>query len=139
MESWKISKEYLLEKRELLEKIATKTETQCRFIYKREMTGLKRIQRERDALIEGVLAINRELAKDEKWKNMSGLKPLVEEIQQREQAIINRSEQVLQEAMSERARIAAELRNRKMQRQVKTQYVNPWAVVMRGSRINEKG
>lgn len=139
MESWKIAKEYLVKKCVLLEKIAGKTETQCRFIHKREMTGLKRIQRERDALLEEILEINENLTKDESWKNISELRPLVEEIYQREQAILQRSQQVRQEAVNERIRIAAELRNRKMQRQVKNQYINPWATMLQGSRINERG
>lgn len=139
MEEWEIASGYLIRKRDILEKIAAKTETQRRFIHKGEMRGLGRVLRERDALIDELVAINIELAREQAWKEVQGLRPMIQDIINREQAIIERSKQVLQEAIAEKARIAAELRNRKVQQQVKNQYINPWAVVGRGSRINERG
>lgn len=139
MEEWEIASGYLIRKRDILEKIAAKTETQCRFIHKGEMRGLGRVLRERDGLIDELIAINIELAREQTWKEAQGLWPMIQDITNREQAIIERSKQVLQEAIAEKARIAAKLRNRKVQQQVKSQYINPWVVVGRGSRINERG
>ena len=139
MEEWEIASSYLIKKKDILEKIAAKTETQCRFIHKGEMRGLGRVLRERDALIDELVAINIELAREQTWKEVQGLRPMIQDITNREQAIIARSKQVVQEAIAEKARIAVELRNRKVQQQVKNQYINPWAVVGRGSRINERG
>lgn len=129
----------LMQKIEILKKIAAKTEIQCRFIHKREMTGLKRAIRERDDLIEEIVTIDRELARDQSWKNIQHLMPILREIDNQQQAIIDRSHQVLQEAIIEKSRIASEFKHSKVRRQVKSQYVNPWAVVARGSRINERG
>jgi len=134
-----IASGYLRKKLDILEKIAAKIETQCRFIHKREMRGLRRVLRERDALIDEVLAINLALARDPAWKSMPALQPLIQDVINRERAIMDRGKQVLQEAVAERACIAAELRQSKVHRQVKNQYVNPWTVVARGSRINERG
>lgn len=139
MGQWETASGYLTKKKEILEKIAAKTETQCRFIHKREMTGLKRVLRERDALIEEIIAINRELARDQTWRSMQGLRLIIQDIINREQAIMDRSRQVLQDAIAEKARIAGELKNSRVHRQVKNQYINPWTAVARGSRINERG
>ena len=70
---------------------------------------------------------------------MPELAPVIQEITHKQQEIMNRSSQVMQEAVAERARIAAELRSSKARRQVKNQYVNPWTVMVPGRRINEKG
>jgi hypothetical protein len=126
-------------KLQILEKIAANTETQYRFIHRREMRGLKRVLRERDALIRELAAINEELSSDQTWKSMQELTPMLQAISRKEQDIMERGRQVMQEAVAERARIAAELKQSKARRQVENQYLNPWAIVARGSRINQRG
>lgn len=129
----------LNKKRQILEEIAANTETQGRFIQQRKMKGLKRVLREREALIQDLGAVNEELAGDQKWKNRPSLTAVIQEIDDKQQKIVERSNQVLQQAVRERSNIAAELRKSKIGRQVNSQYVNPWAVMARGRRINEKG
>lgn len=131
--------EYLNKKNNILGKIAANTETQYRFIHKREMRGLKRVLRERDTLIEELVAINLALSKDQSWKNIQGLIPLIQDLNHKQQEILDRSRQVIQEAVAERTRIAAELKSSRVRQQVKSQYINPWAVVAHGRRFNEKG
>ena len=133
------AREYLDKKSNILNKIAHNTETQYRFIHKREMRGLKRVLRERDALIVELAAVNLELGKDESWKNIQWLVPLIQELSLKQQEILDRSRQIIQEAIIERTHIAAELKSSRVRQQVKNQYVNPWAVVACGRRFNEKG
>lgn len=136
---WEEIKYCLNQKMQILEAIAGNTETQYRFIQKRELKGLNRVLRERAALIEALAAINTKLANDQAWRRMPAFVSLNQAIAAKEQETINRCSQVMQEAIAEKARIADELRKSRMQRQVRTQYVNPWAIVARGRRINEKG
>ncbi|MBP2625427.1 MAG: hypothetical protein H6Q68_138 [Firmicutes bacterium] len=139
MEQWEKASCCLRKKMELLEKIAVNTEAQYRFIHRREMKGLKRVFGEREILIRKLVAINLELSKDQTWKNIQRLAPLIQEISHKGQEIIDRSHQAMQEAIAERTRIAAELKSSRVRQQVKNQYINPWAIVAHGRRFNEKG
>jgi len=139
MGQWEKASSCLNKKMQILEKIAANTEAQRRFIHRREMKNVKRALREKEVLIGKLAAINEELATDQTWKSMQGLTPMIQDITHKQQEIMDRSRQVLQEAADERARIAAEIRSSKAGRQIRNQYVNPWAIVARGRRINEKG
>ncbi|GMB01215.1 hypothetical protein [Pelosinus sp. IPA-1] len=139
MGQWEKASCCLNKKIQIIEKIAVNTEAQCRFIHRREMNGLKRTLAERDVLIWKLIAINEELSSDQTWKRMGKLKSIIQDITHKEQEIMDRSRQIIQEAVIERARIAAELRNSKAQRQVKSQYINPWVIMMSGRHINRKG
>lgn len=139
MGQWETASYFLNQKMKILEKIAANTETQCRFIHERKMKGLGRVSRQRDVLIEELVAVHEELSRDQSWKNITGLTPLLQEIAQKQQEVMERSQQVMEQAVAERVRIAAELRSSKARRQVKSQYTNPWAMVAQGRRINEKG
>ena len=131
--------DYLKQKNKILDKIAANTETQYRFIHKREMRGLRRVLREREVLIKELIGINLELSQDQSWKSNQGVVTLVQEMNLKQQEILDRSRQVIQEAITERTRIAAEIKSSRVRQQVKTQYINPWAVVAQGRRFNEKG
>ena len=139
MGHWEELNVCLLKKKQILEKIAANTETQCRFIHKREMKGLERVLDEREVLLDGLARINKKLASDSAWKNAAALAPMVRDITHQQRELLKRSKQVLQEAIAERACIAAELKSNKIRRQVKNGYVNPWASIVGGRLINEKG
>ena len=130
---------YLNKKLQILTELAANTETQYRFIPRREMNGLGRVLDEREVLLEQLATLNNQLAKDQSWKNMTILAPLLQDITNQEQQLIQRSKEVLQDAVTERQLIATELKNSKVQRQVNNQYINPWAIMGRGGRINAKG
>lgn len=131
--------EYLNRKLAILEKIAANTETQRRFIPRRDMRGLRRVLREREALIEGLADVNRDLARNPGWKTMTALAAKMQEMTMKQKEILARSSQVLQQAIMERNRIAAELNSSRVVRYIKTRYVNHWTIMARGGRINEKG
>lgn len=140
MESWETASCYVTKKQQILEKIVANTETQSRFIHKREMTGLGRVLGERDVLLHELTKLNAVLAKDQTWKKALSLAPMIGDMTKLEQQLIVRSRQVLQEAVTERALIAAELKSSKLRGQVKSRYVNPWAMTTaRGRLFNERG
>lgn len=139
MGQWEKASSCLLKKLQILEKIAVNTEAQCRFIHRREMKGLKRTLGEREVLIWKLNSINEELSSDQSWKSVQRLTPIIQDIHYKEQEIMDRSNQSIQQAIAERTHIASELKNSKARRQVKSQYTNPWAAMMQGRRFNEKG
>lgn len=139
MERLEQAKAYLNQTMEILEVIEANTETIARLIQKRAMVGLNRVLRERAVLIDELTVQNSKLADLAVLKNRPSLLTLRQAVMLKQQQVILRSGQVVQQAIAEKARIAAELRKSRMQRQVRTQYVNPWAIVARGRRINEKG
>lgn len=139
MERWEKVKKNLIRKMELLEKIAANTETQYRFIHKREMRGLCRILNERELLIKEFAVINRELSNDQQWKNEPSLLLQLQAIEAKQQQILSRSKQVLQEAQTELAAISLELKDSKMRRQIENQYINNFSILIPGLRICEQG
>jgi hypothetical protein len=139
MNPWEKAKGYVTKKEQILDKLAANTETQCRFIHKREMRGLGRVLGERAVLLQELSAVNKKLVNDPTWKKLPALAPVIREIAHKQQELLERSGQALQEAMAERALIATELKNNKINRQVKNGYVNPWARIAGGRFINEKG
>ena len=130
---------FLNQKLQILKQLAANTETQFRFIPRREMNGLGRVLDERAVLLEQLAALNHQLAKDQSWKNLKMLAPLLRDVSNQEQELIQRSKEVLQDAINEQKLIAAELKNSKVHRQVNNQYVNPWTIMGRGGHINAKG
>ncbi|MDR7868243.1 MAG: hypothetical protein RIN56_15710 [Sporomusaceae bacterium] len=129
---------YLETKAALLERIGANTEKQRLVVAKREMRGLRRLLRERAALIDELATVNRLLADD-------GLRPLrgslaarFRAIEARQKELLGACDQVLQQALAERARIAAEINNSRLTRQVKNRYINKWQVMAWGNCLNVK-
>ena len=129
----------LQRKLEILEQIAAKTETLCRFIPDRKMTGIGRVLRERKALIDELAAVNAEVAGNPAWKSVSDIEQLRQEAVGKQRQILERSRQVLQQAIEEKACIAAELKKSRVHRQVRNQYVTPYKSMLPGCRFNKKG
>lgn len=139
MLQWAEACAYLRKRRNVLEKLAANTEAQCRFIKERKMKGLNRLLRERQTLIRELAGITEIPVMEKAWGNRPDLAAIQQELSVRQQVILERSQQVLQQAVAERASIAAELRQSKVSRQLANQYVSPWSRMSQGRRINEKG
>ena len=139
MGQWGKARDCLTKKNEILEKIAANTETQYRFIRKREMRGLRRVLREREALIKELLSINLALSQEKGWETKQELISIIQVLKDKQQEILARSRQVIEEAIAERNYIGMELKSSRVRQQVKNQYMNPWAAVTPGRRFNEKG
>ena len=131
--------DFLRCKLHILEQMAAKNETLSRFVCDRKMTGLRRVLRERQALIDELAAVNAEWDSNPGWKDIPGLAPLLEKAAGEQHEVLERCRQVLQQAIAEKECIAGELRNSRIQRQIKNQYVTPWAVMLPGCRFNKKG
>lgn len=139
MGQWGKIRDCLDKKNEILEKIAANTETQYRFIRKREMRGLQRVLREREALIKELLSINLALSQEKGWETRQEAASIMQGMKEKQQEILERSRQVIEEAIAERNYIGMELKSSRVRQQVKNQYMNPWAAVTPGRRFNEKG
>lgn len=139
MGQWGKIRDCLDKKNEILEKIAANTETQYRFIRKREMRGLQRVLREREALIKELLSINLALSQEKGWETRQETASIMQGMKEKQQEILERSRQVIEEAIAERNYIGMELKSSRVRQQVKNQYMNPWAAVTPGRRFNEKG
>jgi len=139
IKKWEDLKDILGRKMVILKKIAANTEIQLRFIPRRELRGLRRILRERDELLDKLADVNMELSYSPGWETIPSLAAKRQEIAMMQQAILTRSSQGVQQAVTERRRIAAELNSSRAARNIKRQYVNHWAGMPQGGRINEKG
>jgi hypothetical protein len=126
-------------KLQILEKIAAKTETLCRFTRDRKLKALNRVLEEREILIQSLTEVNRELADTPAWQSIPGITALLEAANNKQQAVLERSRQVLAQAREASAHIAAELKSCRVQKQIRSHYTNPWTVMLPGRRINEKG
>lgn len=131
--------DYLTEKLEILEKLIANTETQSRFVRKREMRGFRRILREREALLGKLLAVHNQLTIEQGWKNSKQLLSLQQAIADRQTQLLKQSSQVITQAVTERTRIAAELNSSRTTKNLQNRYANPWATVSQGSILNAKG
>ncbi len=121
----------------LLEKIAVNTEKQRLLVARREMRGLRRLLRERAALIDELAAVNGLLGAGAAWRQALADEFRAVEAKQRE--LLGACDRVLQEALAERARIATEINNSRLMRQVKNRYINRWQVMAWGNCLNVKG
>ena len=125
----------LKKKMALLEKIAVNTEKQRLLVARREMRGLRRLLRERGALIDELAAVNGLLDAS------AARQPLADEyraVEAKQKELLGACDQVLQQALTERARIAAEINNGRLMRQVKNRYINKWQVMAWGNCLNVK-
>jgi len=139
MDPWEKASHCLNKKLHIIEQLAANTEAQRRFIQQRKMTGLKRLLREREALLASLSEVNEDLARDQGWKSVRSMARMLQEITVKQQAILEESAQAIRQAVAERNYIAAELRKSKVGRQVNSQYINPYVTMARGRHINEKG
>jgi hypothetical protein len=130
-------REHLVRKLAVLERIAANTETQERFIRRREMRGLGRLLRERAVLIDELAAVNERLA----GERLGGL--LADEaraLNARQREIVAACEHVIRQAMAERIRIAGEIAASRTKRRMNNVYFKSnWQVMARGSCLNVKG
>lgn len=129
----------LLLKLEILEKIGANTDTQSRFIRKRELRGLRRLLRERAALISELEAVSRELESVGGWEGSEGLQAMARTIAAKQREIMDRANAVLREAVTERERIGSELKNIRIRRRAAREYAPPRMPVPWGGRFNAKG
>lgn len=123
----------------IIEALLANTQIQYRFIGEGKMKGLKRLLRESDGFIQELVAIHQELSRDGTWKKSLELTMIFQEINCKQKELVNLSKQALQQAIAEKARIAAELKGKKNHRQFNNKYFNSWAIMAKGRQINKIG
>lgn len=122
----------------MLAKIGVNTDKQRLLVARREMRGLRRLLRERAALIDELAAVSRLLASEELRPFRASFAREFTAIETRQRELLGACDQVLQQALAERARIAAEINNGRLMRQVKNRYINKWQVMAWGNCLNVK-
>lgn len=133
-------RECLTQKMAILEKIGVNTATQNRFVRRREMRGLRRLLRERAALIDEFATVNKRLLNDKNWQQTSVFFAAeVRAIDAKQKEILDDCDEVLQLAIAEKARIAAEINNSRLMRRAKSNYVHRWTTMAFSNRLNVKG
>ncbi len=125
-------------KLELLEQILENTDIQLRFVRRREMTGLRRLLRERDGYIRKLIDLNEKLKTNGKTIALTAAQALQAKIEDRQRAITAANATVMAAAVKERDNIAADLQRVNAQRELRTCYENRWLDV-RGTGLNRQG
>lgn len=130
----------LTRKLQVTEVVIAKTETQLRFINKRQMKGLRRVLQERQSLIDELERITETLEADNTgWKMERELQPLLQEIAAKSLRMIQLSEEAVKTAIAERAAMAGELRQMRMKKSVNQTYFRPWQGLAVGRNFSVKG
>lgn len=116
----------LKRKLEILDKIAANTEQQGRFLKKQQMTGLRRLLREREALIEELGGIVETLRNKSALPGDYETHSLQKAIKGRQREILDTCQQVLQSAQLVKAEIFAQLHSSRTTYQLNSRYIYQW-------------
>lgn len=127
----------LLKKLEILGRICANAATQSRFIHRRETTGLRRLLREQARLMDELAGIDRELKGSGDRVIPAVLRPIMQEIEIKQEQIAALSQQALEDAVKERNNLMAELNHVRIMRRLKNRYESRTGIG--GSRLNLKG
>lgn len=133
-------KSCLVRKLQLIKDICTNNESQQRLIKRRNFRAVRRLLRERDALIAELTAVNNQLnGLDPSWQQQPTWQPIAQTVSQLQTAMLNSCRQVIYQAAAERRDIAAELKKLKNAQQLKSHYAPSWQGITAGRRLSVKG
>jgi len=122
----------------VLDQIAANTEQQGRFVKKQQMTGLRRLLREREALIEELGGIVGALQGKPVPPDDYEVHSLQKTIKGRQSEILDACRQVLQSAQLVKADIFAQLHSVRTTYQLNSRYIYQWEQPVLRTRINAK-
>lgn len=128
----------LIGKIEILKAINTNTQTQLRFVHKRQTLGIQRLLREREQLIADLAAINGKLSGDSQWRTDPRYQPLYQIIDRIREEITKNCKQTLSDAIVERNQILSEIRRLQTFKKCRNRYQGK-RVSAPGMRFNWKG
>lgn len=130
----------LAKKMELIKAICANNASQQRQLRCRNLRAIRRLLRERAALIEELRVSDSQLAAiGTAWQQQPNWQPIVQTISQLQQDMLNSCRQLLQQTADERRNVAAELRTIKNARQLKNHYAPRWQGQIPGRRLSVKG
>lgn len=122
----------------VLDQIAANTEQQGRFVKKQQMTGLRRLLREREALIEELGGIVGALQGKSVPPDDYEAHSLQKTIKGRQHEILDTCHQVLQTAQLVKAEIFSQLHSTRTTYQLNSRYIYQWERPVPRIRINAK-
>lgn len=122
----------------VLDQIAANTERQGRFVKKQQMTGLQRLLREREVLIEELGGIVETLQRKSVPSGDYEVHSLQRTIKGRQSEILDACRQVLQSAQLVKADIFAQLHSVRTTYQLNSRYIYQWEQPVPRTRINAK-
>ncbi|SHI54876.1 flagellar export chaperone FlgN [Propionispora hippei] len=128
----------LTRKLDILDQIADNTERQGRFIKKQQMTGLRRLLRERETLIKELGDIVEILREKSIPAGDCEVHSLQKNIKGRHAEILAACRQVLQSAQSLKGEIFSQLHSTRTSYRLNSQYIYQWERPVSRARINAK-
>lgn len=127
-------------KLQLIKAICINNESIGRLLKRRNLRAVRRLLRERAALIEELAAATTQLSDmDEAWTKKPAWQAVVQTIQQLQADTLSSCRQLIRQAAAERQSIAAELKSIKTAQHLKSQYASPWKGLNTGRRLSVKG
>jgi hypothetical protein len=135
-----VLKSFLVRKLQLIKAICANNESQERLLKRRNLRAVRRLLREREALIVELVNIDSQLTiLDATWSERPAWQSIAQTINQLQGDMIRSCRQVIGQATAERRNIAAELKNIKTAQHLKSQYASPWKGLTAGRRLSVKG
>lgn len=122
---------------QILEEIAANTEIQIWCIRKLQMKGLKRKLSEREALLNDLAAVNKQLDKVDARKSNREITDLLDTARKKQTEVLKAGQQALQAAVFEQNSIKAKLQRIRIGRNIQNGYLKRWMPVY--GRINTRG
>lgn len=131
--------DFLAQKMDVLEHLEVNSQWQERYIREGNNKGLLRTLRHRAEWLDKLAEVNKELEQAAQDQNMQALSSQMEALKCKQQTVLSGARQAIQTAEMEKNRIFAELGLLRKKKHLKTHYLNPYAAVVPGRRINRKG
>ena len=123
----------------LIKHVMKNLETQDRFLHTPHMKGLNRMVGEQAVMIEEYRKLSDQLGETTDWKDDGELKMLWQAVEEQHKIMLAACRKMLQEAMTKRKGIAAEIGRTKQQRYMKGKYVRQWQLAAVRPRFNVTG
>lgn len=123
----------------ILEQLLQSAETQSRFLQKRNMKGLWRVQKESDALMAELTDCWDHLREFKQAPQNMSVVERIRAVEIKQSEVSKRCREVMAQALTVKAAVAGELTKQRVTRQISRNYLNPWGLLAKGSRVSEKG
>lgn len=128
----------LHEKLGILQQIEKNTAILMRFVHRRDMTGMRRLLREQEKLIHALAAVHERMADCARPQGRSA-EALCHTVESLQTGVLAAHAKLLEEALGERSKIAADLKNVRLKRNITNRYLGYGAAPRPGRRFNKRG
>lgn len=128
----------LREKLEILQQIGRNTDILLRFVHRRDMTGMRRLLREQEKLIHALAAVQARLPERDCSYPVESIS-LSHTVKRLQTGILAGHAKLIDEALCERSKIATDLKNIRLRRNINSRYLGYGAMPRPGRRFNKRG